>query len=109
RPWNGSPGTRVEVRHLFYETPVRRKFLRTTATEVGHVCEAVTRLALAYPTLHLVLRHNGKLVHDVPATASLLDRIGLFFGRAVTEGLYELDAAQGPAHLGAYVAHPACQ
>src|SRR5438034_569572 len=78
RPWNGSPGTRIEVRHLFYNTPVRRKFLRTTATEVGHVCEAVTRLALAYPTLHLVLRHNGKMVHDVPATAGLLDRIGLF-------------------------------
>src|SRR5262249_15372722 len=43
RTWNGSPGTRIEVRHLFYNTPVRRKFLRTAATEMGHVSEAVTR------------------------------------------------------------------
>src|SRR5262245_12834785 len=109
RPWNGSPGTRIEVRHLFYNTPVRRKFMRTTATEVGHVCEAVTRLALAYPTLHLVLRHNGKLVHDVPATAGLLDRIGLFFGRDVADHSYHVDTTLGPARLTGYLADPACE
>src|SRR5262245_42654778 len=47
RPWNGAPGTRIEVRHLFHNTPVRRKFLRTTATEMGQVSEAVTRISLA--------------------------------------------------------------
>src|SRR5262249_26837235 len=70
RAWSGAPGTRVEVRHLFYNTPVRRKFLRTTATEMGHLCEAFTRLALAHPTLHLTLRHNGKPVYEIPATAA---------------------------------------
>src|SRR5205814_1016406 len=55
RPWNGSPGTRVEVRHLFYNTPVRRKFLRTVATELGHVSETCTRLSLSHPALHLTL------------------------------------------------------
>src|SRR4029434_9312125 len=44
--WNGTPGTRIEVQHLFFNTPVRRKFLRTAATEVGHICEVVTRIAL---------------------------------------------------------------
>src|ERR1700676_1484015 len=48
QPWNGSPGTRLEVRHLFYNTPVRRKFLRTTTTEMGHISESFTRLALAH-------------------------------------------------------------
>src|SRR5437660_5860096 len=80
RPWNGAPGTRVEVRHLFYNTPVRRKFLRTTATEMGHICEMVTRLALSHPTLQLTLKHNGKEVYEVPASAGLLDRLALFFG-----------------------------
>src|SRR5207302_4908507 len=79
RAWNGSPGTRIEVRHLFYNTPVRRKFLRTTATEMGHIAEVFTRLALAQPRLHLVLRHNSKHVYEVPASAGLLDRLGLFF------------------------------
>src|SRR5262245_42933388 len=98
RPWNGSPGTRVEVRHLFYNTPVRRKFLRASGTEMGHVAEAVTRLALAraragdQPGLHLVLRHNHKLVYDVPAGATLLDRVGAFFGPEVQGQLYEVEA-----------------
>jgi DNA mismatch repair protein MutL len=102
-------GTRIEVRHLFYNTPVRRKFLRTTATEVGHVCEAFTRLALAQPALHLVLRHNGKLVYEVPATAGLLDRLGLFFGPEVRDRLYPVEAVHGAVRLSGYVANPACE
>src|SRR5262245_30137913 len=83
RAWNGTPGTRLELQHLFYNTPVRRKFLKMPATEMGHVSEAFTRLALAQPALHLTLRHNGRLVYDVPATANLRDRLGLFFGPEV--------------------------
>src|SRR5207302_2790176 len=96
RAWNGTPGTRLEVRHLFFNTPVRRKFLRTTATEMGHVCEAFTRLALAHPALHLTLRHNGKHVYEVPASAGLRERIGLFFGAEVRQQLYEVKTNAGP-------------
>src|SRR5262245_39740317 len=60
RAWNGTPGTRIEVRQLFFNTPVRRKFLRQPGTEMGHITEAVTRLALAQPHLHVMLRHNDK-------------------------------------------------
>ncbi|MCI0459944.1 MAG: DNA mismatch repair endonuclease MutL, partial [Gemmataceae bacterium] len=109
RDWNGSPGTRIEVRHLFYNTPVRRKFLRTTSTEMGHLCEQFTRLALARPGLHLTLRHNGKSVYEVPASATLLDRLGLFFGPEVRDQLYPIDAIQGPACLRGFIADPACE
>src|ERR1700761_2214817 len=71
KPWNGSPGTRIEVRHLFYNVPVRKKFLKSVATELGHVCEIVTRLSLANPALHITLRHNGRLVYDIPGSAGL--------------------------------------
>src|SRR5438552_9830513 len=109
RPWNGAPGTRIEVRHLFYNTPVRRKFLRTVSTEMGHVCEAFTRLALSHPKLHLALRHNGKQVYEVPAAAGLVDRIGLFFGAEIRNQLYAVEVKQGPATLRGYVADPACE
>jgi DNA mismatch repair protein MutL len=109
RAWNGSPGTRIEVRHLFYNTPVRRKFLRTPGTEMGHICEIFTRIALARPGLHLTLRHNNKEVYEVAATTGLLDRIGLFFGPEVKDHLFSIDAFQGPAHLYGYVADPACE
>jgi DNA mismatch repair protein MutL len=109
RAWNGSPGTRIEVRHLFYNTPVRRKFLRTPGTEMGHICEIFTRIALAKPGLHLTLRHNNKEVYEVSANTGLLDRIGLFFGPEVKDQLYPIDAFQGPAHMYGYVADPACE
>ncbi len=109
RPWNGAPGTRIEVRHLFYNTPVRRKFLRTTATELSHVSEQVTRIALAQSKLHLALRHNGRSVFEVPATASLFDRIVLFFGKGLREQLYEIAVDAGPLRLTGYIADPACE
>ncbi|MCC6419970.1 MAG: DNA mismatch repair endonuclease MutL [Gemmataceae bacterium] len=109
RAWNGSPGTRIEVRHLFYNTPVRRKFLRTTTTEMGHLCEAFTRLALAKPGLHLTLRHNGKSVYEVPATATLVDRLGLFFGAEVRDRLYPIEGLQGSVNLRGFIADPACE
>jgi DNA mismatch repair protein MutL len=124
RPWNGSPGTRIEVRHLFYNTPVRRKFLRTSATEMGHISEAFTRLALSHARsifeadvergiresgLHLTLRHNNKTVYDIPASMVLLDRIAAFFGPEVSNQLYAVQTHQGPATLTGYIADPACE
>jgi len=109
RAWNGAPGTRIEVRHLFYNTPVRRKFLRTAATEVGHICEVVTRLALSHPTLELTLRHNGKDVYQVPASAGLVDRLALFFGPEVRDQLYAVEARHGPVRLWGEIADPACE
>ena len=109
RPWNGAFGTRIEVKHLFYNVPVRKKFLRTVSTELGHVCETVTRLALSHPTLHLVLKHNGRLVHEIPATAGLEERIGLFFGADVRDQLYQIHAEQGPAILNGFIGDPACE
>jgi DNA mismatch repair protein MutL len=106
RIWNGAPGTRIEVRHLFYNTPVRRKFLRGPSTEMAQVSEVFTRLALSQLSLHLTLRHNGKLVHEVPASAGLLDRIALFFGEELRQRLLMVEAEQGSATLGGYVADP---
>ncbi len=108
RAWNGAVGTRLEVRHLFFNTPVRRKFLRTPGTEMGHICEVFTRLALARPELHLTLRHNGKDVYQLPASDRLQERIALFFGTEVGDRLYAVEARHGPVHLHGFVADPAC-
>jgi len=88
---------------------VRRKFMRTTATEMGHISEIFTRLALSGTGLQLSLTHNGKQVYEVPASTSLLDRIGLFFGKEVSDKLYAVEAKQGPVTLRGYIADPACE
>ena len=108
RPWGGPAGTRVEVRHLFRSVPVRKKFLKSLPTELGHICETVTRLALANPKLHITLRHNNKPVTEVPARAGLPDRIALFFGDDVRAALLELEPPPGPYQLNGYVADPVC-
>jgi DNA mismatch repair protein MutL len=107
-PWGGSAGTRVEVRHLFYNVPARRKFLKRADTEMGHVSEVFTRLALAELGTHWTLRHDGRPVYDVPASLGLLDRVGLFCGAEVRNSLYLLEAAAGPVTLAGYVGDPSC-
>jgi len=87
----GAPvGTQVEVRNLFYNVPVRRKFLKTTATEMAHITESVTRLALVRPDIHFVLRHNGRRVFNLPPARDRAQRIGEFFGREIADNLISL-------------------
>jgi len=109
RTWNGTPGTRIEVRHLFYNTPARRKFLKGVGTEMGHVSESFTRLALAQLGVHWTLRNNGRLVYEATSTMGLLDRIGLFFGAEVSGSLYMVQAEQGSTVLGGYIGDPSCE
>jgi DNA mismatch repair protein MutL len=104
--WNGRPGTRIEVRHLFYNLPARRKFLKTIPTEMGHLSEAVIRLALGFPHLGISLRHNDKDVYDVPVSSPLKERITRFFGDEVGSKLIEVEASQGPVTLRGYIAEP---
>ncbi len=99
-------GTQIEVRNLFENTPVRRKFLKTMSTEFGHISEQFTRVALANPRLHMVLRHNDKLVMELPASEKPLDRLQLFFGKEVTEELIAVESAQGGVRMWGYVGHP---
>ena len=109
RPWNGASGTRVEVRHLFFNTPARRKFLRGPSTEMGHISETFTRLALAHLGLHLTLSHNGRRLHDIPASAGLLDRIAAFYGDDLRGQLRMAGGEFEGMTLGGYVADPICE
>src|SRR3954465_9523011 len=63
----GNVGTLVEIRNLFFNTPARRKFLKGTATESGHVSEMLLRLALPHPTVAFRLLSGGRKTLDLPA------------------------------------------
>jgi DNA mismatch repair protein MutL len=106
RPCGGPVGTTVEVRDLFHNTPVRRKFLKAVSTEFGHVSEQFTRVALANPRLHAVLRHNEKVVFELPPTDRLLDRLVLFHGGELAEKLIWVESESSGVRLWGYVGHP---
>jgi DNA mismatch repair protein MutL len=99
-------GTLVEVRNLFFNVPVRRKFLRSTQTEMGHVTEAFTRLALALPGIHFTLRHNERTVYDLPPAADVRTRVAEFFGRELADALIEVESMDRDVKLSGFVAMP---
>jgi DNA mismatch repair protein MutL len=99
-------GTTIEVRNLFFNTPVRHKFMRSAQTEMGHSIEAVTRLALAHPQIHFTLTHNGRTVHDLPPVPSIYGRIAAFFGDELANDLIEVRSASDGVALDGFVANP---
>ncbi|MCC6126255.1 MAG: DNA mismatch repair endonuclease MutL [Pirellulales bacterium] len=105
-PCGGPVGTAVEVHNLFFNTPVRKKFLRTTQTEFGHVAEAFTRIALATHRVHFTLRHNEKTVFELAAADDWRERIARFFGRDLAEQLIWIESEEGGVRLRGFAAHP---
>jgi DNA mismatch repair protein MutL len=106
RPTGCPTGTLVEVRNLFYNTPVRRKYLKTVQTEMGHITEAFTRIALAYCDVHFSIKHNDRLMHDLPVVDNWKDRLAHFFGRDLAQGLIWVESEIDDVVISGYVADP---
>ncbi len=101
-----SPGTVVEVRNLFFNVPVRRKFLKTQATEMAHITEAVTRLALAYPEIAFVLRHNSRQVVNLPESQDTRTRLGEFFGSEIADNIIPVAERRPEIEIEGYLLPP---
>ena len=99
-------GTTIEVRNLFFNTPVRRKFLKGALTEFGHISEAVVRLAIPNTDVHFVLRHNGRIVYDLPPSAGMRERISRAFGPEFAAKLIPIEAEGEGVRISGYIGHP---
>jgi DNA mismatch repair protein MutL len=102
-------GTTVEVRDLFFNTPARRKFLRTEKTEFNHLEEVVKRLALSRFDVAFSLRHNSKVVQNLNAAVSPSERqrrVAAICGPAFIEQAISVDAQAGPFRLWGWVGLP---
>lgn len=106
-PCAAPPGTRVEVRDLFFSVPARRKFLRTNATESGQVTEQLARIALPHHAAGFTLRSAGRWVHRLPAVDDRLQRIRDFYGADLADGLLPVSRQADGLALHGYVAPPA--
>ena len=98
RPAARAPGTTVAVADLYFNTPARRKFLRTEATEFGHCDEVFRRVALARPDLAFTLKHNGRVSAQL-APQPLEARAAALLGEEFGAASVPLDARAGPLRL----------
>ncbi len=105
-PAGAPPGTLVEVRELFATTPARRKFLRTTSTEVGHVVDLLTRLAVACPETGFRLEHDGREVVAYPPVRGLRERLAQVLGAERAGSMIACDAAAGELAVTAFLGPP---
>jgi DNA mismatch repair protein MutL len=106
RPCVAPPGTTVAIRDLFFNTPARRKFLRTANTEMGHVTEQLTRLAMSHAPITFVLTHNGREVQNLPAAESTSRRIGDLLGAELAGTLVPLARRGGSIAVEGLIAPP---
>jgi len=94
-----APGTVIEVRNLFFNTPARRKFLRKEETEFGHIADVVSRLALSRPDIHFRLSHNGRNYLEAYRHNRLEERVASLLGRNVASSLLSVDADSGNGEM----------
>lgn len=103
-------GTTVDVRDLFFNTPARRKFLRTEKTEFNRVDDTIKRLALSRFDVSISLRHNGKGVHNLRAGSGRVEmerRVAQICGPAFMQNALHIDVERSGLRLWGWVAEPA--
>jgi len=101
------PGTTVEVRDLFFNVPARRKFLRATSTESGHIHEHFARTALAFPSITFDLTNNGRSIHRLPPCEERGARIARLYGEELANDLLLAVRDERGVRIEAYLAPPA--
>jgi DNA mismatch repair protein MutL len=103
----GAPeGTSVEVRDLFFNTPARRKFLKSLHTELAHIHGVIERTALARPEISFRLLHNGRERIATHATDDLKETVAALFGTAVAKGLVPVSLKTPLVQVAGYISTP---
>lgn len=100
------PGTIITVEDLFYNTPARRKFLKSQNTEFGQISDCIGRLALARPDVAFTLKHPKVVVLQTPGRGNLLESIGAVLGQATARRLLPVNDSLGEWRLEGYISPP---
>ncbi|MDN4057969.1 DNA mismatch repair endonuclease MutL [Massilia sp. YIM B02769] len=104
-PSSGPLGTTIDVQDLYFNTPARRKFLKSEQTEYGHCAEVVRRIALARPDVSFSLTHNGRTI-DHWNVCEMARRSSQILGNDFAEARIAIDEVAGPLRLFGYAGLP---
>lgn len=104
-PSSGAVGTTVDVQDLYFNTPARRKFLKSEQTEYGHCAEVVKRIALSRPDVSFSLSHNGKTIEHWNVS-EIAKRSAHILGNEFAQARLPLEEAAGPLRLHGFIGLP---
>jgi len=99
-------GVTVESKDLFYNVPARKKFLKSDATEVGHIGEFVSKYAMAYPQIAFKLVSDGKALISSSGNGKLIDAILSIYGAELARELIEIDSQFQPGRIFGFASRP---
>jgi DNA mismatch repair protein MutL len=99
-------GTRIEVAELFYNQPARKKFLKSIPTEFSHISRVIQQTALAWPSVHFRLTHNGTEIVNYPAVPSEQDRVSQVYRRLFLDQCFRVQAVLPTARISGYIVDP---
>ncbi len=105
-PCSADYGTTIEVRDIFYKLPARRKFLKTANTEMGHITEVFTRIALANGTIDMVLIHNTRELYRLSGKDGIRRRIAELFSTEIADSLIETQSNEKGMKIFAILGNP---
>ena len=101
-----APGTTIKVEDLFFNTPARKKFLKTPHTEGQKVSDAITKLALANPGISFKYISNNRPVINTPGSDDMVETIRALYGQQAAESLLQLNFSDTDVTIGGYVSKP---
>jgi DNA mismatch repair protein MutL len=104
-PSSGPVGTTIDVQDLYFNTPARRKFLKSTATELGHCLELIRRIALSRPDIGFAIWHNGKVIERW-ASCNIEQRVDAILGQEFQNSKIALEHMSGPLTVRGFVSKP---
>ncbi len=102
----GTSGTQVEVSDLFFNTPARKKFLKTISTEFSRISYSVQQAATIHPQIHFRLLHHNQKILDYPAVATLQDRLVQMYGTTFLDRFLPIKQASGPLRITGFTVSP---
>ncbi len=106
KPVSWDKGTEISVRDLFFNTPARRKFLRSHNTELGHITRLATHYALANPGIRFTLASDGRVLLDAVAVTDVKERIYQVFGELFLKNMVELSGQSGAVKIAGFSSYP---
>jgi len=103
----GAPdGTTIVSRNIFYNTPARLKFLKSSMTEGSYISDLMSHIALSHPDVAVRLINNGKTVLDTTGNGNLKDTVYMLYGKDITGSLMPVDYAESGLKIGGFIGKP---